>query len=99
VFQYARRFLKIFFSDYSKRGFNVRSFGSGTHVKLPGLAPDRPNIYDFNTTYDEMFKDLSSKDAEAYVFWIYICILKLKPIVVAIQWALVRTYWIDEPLE
>jgi len=25
--------------------------------------------------------------------------LELKPIVVAIQWALVRTYWIDEPLE
>jgi len=29
----------------------------------------------------------------------YIYILELKPIVVAIQWALVRTYWIDEPLE
>jgi len=28
-----------------------------------------------------------------------IYILELKPIVVAIQWALVRTYWIDEPLE
>jgi len=25
--------------------------------------------------------------------------LELKPIVVAIQWALVRTYWIDEPLD
>jgi len=50
----------------SKKGFNVRSFGSGTHVKLPGLAPDRPNIYDFNTTYEEMYKDLLSKDAQAY---------------------------------
>jgi len=28
-----------------------------------------------------------------------IIILELKPIVVAIQWALVRTYWTDEPLE
>jgi len=26
-------------------------------------------------------------------------ILELKPIVVAIQWALVCTYWIDEPLD
>jgi len=26
-------------------------------------------------------------------------LLELKPIVVAIQWALVRIYWIDEPLE
>jgi len=51
---------------WSKKGFNVRSFGSGTHVKLPGLAPDRPNIYDFNTTYEEMYKDLLTKDAQAY---------------------------------
>jgi len=29
----------------------------------------------------------------------YYIILELKPIVVALQWALVRTYWIDEPLE
>jgi RNA polymerase II subunit A C-terminal domain phosphatase SSU72 len=50
----------------SKKGFNVRSFGSGSHVKLPGLAPDRPNIYDFNTTYEEMYKDLLSKDPQAY---------------------------------
>jgi len=50
----------------SKKGFNVRSFGSGVHVKLPGLAADRPNIYDFSTTYDEMYKDLLSKDAQAY---------------------------------
>lgn len=50
----------------SKKGFNVRSFGSGMHVKLPGLAPDRPNIYDFNTTYDEMYKDLLTKDSQLY---------------------------------
>jgi len=29
----------------------------------------------------------------------FIIILELKHIVVAIQWALVRTYWIDEPLD
>lgn len=47
---------------FSKKGFNVRSFGSGNQVKLPGPAADKPNIYEFGTTYDEMYKDLLAKD-------------------------------------
>lgn len=27
---------------------------------------DKPNIYDFNTTYDFMYKDLSAKDLTLY---------------------------------
>lgn len=50
----------------SKREFNVKSFGSGANVKLPGPAPDRPNIYSFTTTYDEMYKDLLRKDSQLY---------------------------------
>ncbi|XP_074236031.1 RNA polymerase II subunit A C-terminal domain phosphatase SSU72 isoform X3 [Saimiri boliviensis] len=50
----------------SKRGFSVRSFGTGTHVKLPGPAPDKPNVYDFKTTYDQMYNDLLRKDKELY---------------------------------
>ena len=50
----------------SKRGFSVRSFGTGTHVKLPGPAPDQPNVYDFQTTYDQMYNDLVSKDRDLY---------------------------------
>ncbi|XP_003127550.1 RNA polymerase II subunit A C-terminal domain phosphatase SSU72 [Sus scrofa] len=50
----------------SKRGFSVRSFGTGTHVKLPGPAPDKPNVYDFRTTYDQMYNDLLRKDKELY---------------------------------
>lgn len=53
-------------SFLSKKGFKVRSFGTGSQVKLPGPSPDRPNIYDFNTTYDEMYKDLMRKDSELY---------------------------------
>lgn len=45
-----------------KKGFNVRSFGSGNQVKLPGPSPTQPNIYDFNTTYEQMYQDLLSKD-------------------------------------
>lgn len=52
--------------SFSKRGFSVRSFGTGTHVKLPGPAPDKPNVYDFKTTYDQMYNDLLRKDKELY---------------------------------
>lgn len=50
----------------SKKGFRVRSFGSGNFVKLPGAAPNQPNIYDFGTTYDQMYKDLVEKDKNLY---------------------------------
>jgi len=43
--------------------------------------------------YDVYF--ISSVTLELYT----VHVLELKPIVVTIQWALVRTYWIDEPLD
>lgn len=49
-----------------KSGFNVRSFGSGNQVKLPGSAADRPNIYDFGTPYGDMYQDLAAKDIHLY---------------------------------
>ena len=54
------------FVSFSKRGFSVRSFETGTHVKLPGPAPDKPNVYDFKTTYDQMYNDLLRKDKELH---------------------------------
>ncbi|GFV37739.1 RNA polymerase II subunit A C-terminal domain phosphatase SSU72 [Trichonephila clavipes] len=50
----------------SKKGFKVRSFGSGNQVKLPGPAPDKPNVYDFNISYEQMYQDLLSKDKALY---------------------------------
>ena len=46
----------------------MRSFGSGTQVKLPGALPNAPNVYDFGTTYDDMYKDLLMKDKNLYPF-------------------------------
>jgi len=51
---------------FSKKGFNVKSYGTGSQVKLPGPAPNMPNIYDFSTTYDEIYKDLMRKDQSLY---------------------------------
>ena len=40
----------------------VRSFGSGDKVKLPGTALEKPNVYDFGVPYSEIYEDLSAKD-------------------------------------
>ncbi|XP_073977181.1 ssu72 CTD phosphatase isoform X2 [Rhodnius prolixus] len=50
----------------SKKGFRVKSFGTGDKVKLPGMAADRPNVYDFSCTYDEIYQDLQNKDKSFY---------------------------------
>ena len=62
------KFYSVLFSLCSKKGFNVRSFGTGNQVKLPGPAANMPNIYDFDTTYDEMYSDLKRKDPDLYPF-------------------------------
>uniref|UniRef100_UPI00358E9B92 RNA polymerase II subunit A C-terminal domain phosphatase SSU72-like n=1 Tax=Myxine glutinosa TaxID=7769 RepID=UPI00358E9B92 len=50
----------------SKKGINVRSFGTGLHVKLPGPSPDKPNVYEFKTSYEAMYQDLLQRDKELY---------------------------------
>ncbi|XP_039250673.1 RNA polymerase II subunit A C-terminal domain phosphatase SSU72-like [Styela clava] len=55
----AHRFMK-------KKGFNVQSFGTGNQVKLPGPSADKPNVYPFDTRYDDIYKELANKDFNLY---------------------------------
>ncbi|XP_031638303.1 RNA polymerase II subunit A C-terminal domain phosphatase SSU72 [Contarinia nasturtii] len=51
----------------AKKGYKVRSFGTGEKVKLPGTALDKPNVYEFGSfTYDEIYNDLANKDKQYY---------------------------------
>ncbi|CAM8924523.1 unnamed protein product [Rhodiola kirilowii] len=49
-----------------RQGFEVCSYGTGAHVKLPGPSLREPNVYDFGTPYKQMFDDLRRKDPELY---------------------------------
>ncbi|XP_053418557.1 RNA polymerase II subunit A C-terminal domain phosphatase SSU72-like [Nycticebus coucang] len=49
-----------------KKGLSVQSFGIASRVRLPGPGPNLALIYDFATTYKEMYNDLLRKDREYY---------------------------------
>ncbi|KAF3785016.1 RNA polymerase II subunit A C-terminal domain phosphatase [Nymphaea thermarum] len=49
-----------------REGFDVCSYGTGAHVKLPGPSLREPNVYEFGTPYKQMFDDLRRKDPELY---------------------------------
>eukprot|EP00300_Choanocystis_sp_HF-7_P015251 c18988_g1_i1.p2 GENE.c18988_g1_i1~~c18988_g1_i1.p2 ORF type:complete len:173 (+),score=44.61 c18988_g1_i1:117-635(+) len=50
-----------------KHGFNVCSYGTNSKIRLPGPTADRPNVFEFGTSYSTMLKQLSSENADLYI--------------------------------
>ncbi|CAL5098120.1 unnamed protein product [Urochloa decumbens] len=53
-------------SQLGRAGLDVESYGTGTHVKLPGPSLHEPNVYDFGTPYGAIYDDLRRKDPDLY---------------------------------
>ena len=58
-------------SQLGRAGFDVESYGTGTHVKLPGPSLHEPNVYDFGTPYGAIYDDLRRKDPDLSVQTLY----------------------------
>ncbi|CAD25444.2 SSU72 PROTEIN HOMOLOG [Encephalitozoon cuniculi GB-M1] len=50
----------------AKKGIPVKSFGTNPVIKLPGETMDKPNVYNFGVTYQQIYDDLCMKNEDHY---------------------------------
>jgi len=49
------------------RGYkNIYSYGTSAQCKLPGPSFDKPNVYNFGTSYRKIYEDLRRQNPELY---------------------------------
>ena len=48
-------------------GLDVKSYGAGNRVKLPGASRDNPNVFEFGSvTYKDIYDKLMAEDEKLY---------------------------------
>lgn len=52
--------------ELALRGYAVRSYGTGSSVKLPGRTVMEPVVFPFNVPYEQMRMELEKRDAAMY---------------------------------
>ncbi|TRY64346.1 hypothetical protein TCAL_00459 [Tigriopus californicus] len=50
----------------AKKQYDVKSYGTGKMVRIPGPTRNEPNAYEFGTTYEAIYEDLKKKDRKLY---------------------------------
>ncbi|GAB2216475.1 hypothetical protein Droror1_Dr00024249 [Drosera rotundifolia] len=68
------------------QGFDVSSYYTGTHIKIPGPSIWEPNIYELGTPYKQMFDALHRKDPNLYPYWIACVLIRLRVCVWGVIW-------------
>ncbi|AFN83171.1 Ssu72-like protein [Encephalitozoon romaleae SJ-2008] len=51
---------------FAKKGIPIKSFGTNPVIKLPGETMDKPNVYSFGQTYQQIYDDLCMKNEDYY---------------------------------
>ncbi|WEL38839.1 CTD phosphatase SSU72 [Encephalitozoon hellem] len=51
---------------FMKKGIPIKSFGTNPVIKLPGETVEKPNVYSFDNTYQQIYDDLCMKNEDYY---------------------------------
>lgn len=49
-----------------KAGLDISSYGTGAQIRLPGITPEKQNIYSFGVSYDDIYNELIEQNLQLY---------------------------------